>query len=133
MSDQVTGGRAPRFKTPTLSRAWAVLLASAVFEAVWAIALYESQGLTKFLPAVIFVVATVLSMIGLAYGMLVIPVSVAYAVWTGVGAALTVIASFAMGTEPVNLLKVLFLIGIIGSVIGLRFAPESGRGEQPSR
>lgn len=110
---------------PSLSRAWTVLIASAVFEMVWAIALFESQGLTRLWPAVIFFIASALSMVGLAYGMLVIPVSVAYAVWTGIGAALTVIVAILMGTETVNLLKVLFLLGIIGSVVGLRFAPST--------
>lgn len=109
--------------TPSLSRAWTVLIVSAVFEMVWAIALFESQGFTRWVPAGIFLIASVLSMLGLAYGMLVIPVSVAYAVWTGTGAALTVIVAIAMGTETVSTLKVVFLLGIIGSVVGLRFAP----------
>ena len=101
---------------------WPVLLGSAVLEAVWAIALAESQGFTVLGPSIIFFVVSPLSMIGLAYAMRGVPVSVAYAVWTGSGAALTVAAAMVMGNEPVSVLKLLFLAGIIGCVIGLKFA-----------
>lgn len=103
---------------------WPVLLASAVLEAVWAIALAESQGFTVLAPAIVFFVTSPLSMIGLAYAMRGIPVSVAYAVWTGTGAALTVAAAMIMGSEPVSALKLVFLAGIIGCVIGLKFAKD---------
>lgn len=101
---------------------WPVLLASAVLEAVWAIALAESQGFTVLGPSIVFFMTSPLSMVGLAYAMRGIPVSVAYAVWTGTGAALTVAAAMVMGSEPVSVLKLVFLAGIIGCVIGLKFA-----------
>ncbi|WP_329792750.1 SMR family transporter [Lentzea sp. DG1S-22] len=93
---------------------WAVLLASAVLEAVWATAL--SQG-----AYVLFVVAATLSMVGLSVGMKRIPVGTAYAVWVGVGAALTVTWAMITGEEPVSAWKIVFLAGIIGCVIGLKF------------
>lgn len=103
---------------------WIVLFASAVLEAVWAIALSESQGFRVFAPTLTFAIACTLSMIGLAYAMRGLPVSVAYAIWTGTGAALTVGVSMLMGAEPVSALKLLFLAGIIGCVIGLKFAKD---------
>lgn len=102
---------------------WIVLLASAALEAVWAIALDASQGFSSFGPTVVFFVACPLSMIGLGYAMRGIPVSIAYAIWTGLGAALTVTTAMALGTEQVSALKLLFLAGIVGCVIGLKFAP----------
>ena len=103
---------------------WPVLIASSVVEAVWAIALGESRGITVLTPTIVFIIGCLLSMVGLAYAMRGIPVSVAYAVWTGTGAALTVTASMVMGTEPVSALKLVFLAGIIGCVIGLKFAKD---------
>lgn len=103
---------------------WLALFASSGLEAVWAIALAESRGFTVLLPAVVFLIASPLSMVGLGYAMRGIPISVAYAIWTGLGAALTVTASFVMGTEEPTLLKVLFLAGIVGCVIGLKFAKD---------
>ncbi|MGW6461604.1 DMT family transporter [Streptomyces sp. NPDC055078] len=100
---------------------WAILLISAVFEAVWATALGLSDGLSKPVPAVVFFVGLALSMAGLAYAMTRIPISVAYSVWIGIGAALTVVFAMATGEEPASLLKGVFLAGIILSVIGLKF------------
>lgn len=100
---------------------WMVLLVSAALEAVWALALHESHGFTVLVPSLVFAVAAPLSMLGLGYAMRGLAISIAYAVWTGLGAALTVIASIAMGTEQASALKLLFLAGIIGCVIGLKF------------
>jgi quaternary ammonium compound-resistance protein SugE len=61
-------------------------------------------------------------MAGLAFAMRDLPVGTSYAVWVGIGAVLTVIYAMATGDESVTPLKVLFLVGIIGSVIGLKLA-----------
>ena len=100
--------------------AWPMLLASAVLEAVWANALSASEGFTRPVPVVVFLVATVASVIGLAFAMRHIPTGTAYAVWTSVGTVLTVAYSVAIGAEGITWLKALFLAGIIGCVIGLK-------------
>ena len=46
--------------------AWPILVVSGVLEAVWAIALNKSEGFSRIVPSGVFVVALVLSMIGLA-------------------------------------------------------------------
>ncbi|GEA88500.1 DMT family transporter [Cellulomonas cellasea] len=99
---------------------WLVLVLSGVLEAVWATALGRSEGLTRWLPTVLFAVALVLSMGGLAYAMRELPTGTAYAVWVGVGAALTVAWAMATGAEPVSLVRVLLLLGIVGCVVGLK-------------
>lgn len=101
---------------------WIILLGSAVFEAVWAVALSESQGFTKLIPSIVFVVASIISMIGLGMAMKTITVGTAYAVWTGTGASLTVIYAVITGAESLSLLKGLFLAGIVACVIGLKLA-----------
>lgn len=96
-----------------------ILLASAVLEAVWANALAASAGFTRLGPTVVFLVATTASTVGLAIAMREIPTGTAYAVWTSVGALLTVAYSVATGAEPISLVKVL-LLGIVGCVVGLK-------------
>ena len=102
---------------------WLVLLASAVLEAVWATALGLSDGFTKPLPTQIFAVAAVLSMLGLGMAIRRIPLGTAYAVWVGIGAALTVGWAMATGVEPFSVLKVLFIAGIVGCAAGLKRLP----------
>ena len=99
--------------------AWLVLLASAVLEAVWATALGESAGFSEPIPTIVFVVAAVLSFIGLERAVQVIPLATGYAVWTGVGGALTVIWALVTGAQPWNPLMLLFLAGILVAVAGL--------------
>lgn len=102
---------------------WAALLISAALEAVWATALGQSQGFTVPLATVVFALALLLSMLGLGYAARRIPMSTAYAVWTGIGAALTVTWAIAVGDEPPTVLRVLFLAGIVACVIGLKLVP----------
>ena len=106
---------------------WIVLFASAVLEAVWATALGASTGLTEPVPSIIFVAGLVLSMLSLGYSVRHIPISTAYAVWTGTGAALTVAWAMITGAEAVTLLRVLFLLGIVGAVVGLKLVKSAPR------
>lgn len=99
---------------------WLVLVVSGVLEAVWATALGRSEGFTRLGPTVVFAVALVLSMSGLAYAMRELPTGTAYAVWVGIGASLTVGYAMATGAEPVSVLRVLLLAGIVVCVVGLR-------------
>lgn len=102
--------------------AWVLLVLSGVFEAVWATALGRSEGFTRLVPSVVFLVALGLSMSGLAYAMRTLPTGTSYAVWVGIGAALTVAYGMATGAEPTSTIKILLLIGIIGCVVGLKLA-----------
>ncbi len=99
---------------------WIVLVISGVLEAVWATAMGKSEGFSRLSPSVVFAVALVASMAGLAYAMRDLPVGTAYAVWVGIGAVLTVVYAMATGDEPTSLLKVVFLTVIIGGVVGLK-------------
>lgn len=99
---------------------WLVLVLSGVLEAVWATALDKAQGFTRPVPSLVFLVAIVASMAGLAYAMRTIPIGTAYAVWVGIGAVLTVAYAMVTGEESVSATKILFLAMIIGGVIGLK-------------
>ncbi|WP_104108318.1 MULTISPECIES: SMR family transporter [Nocardioides] len=102
--------------------AWIVLIISGVFEAVWAVALGKSEGFTRLVPSVVFALAIVVSMGGLAYAMRTLPIGTAYAVWVGVGAFLTVTYAMVTGSEAVSVAKVLLLLGLVGCVVGLKLA-----------
>ena len=99
---------------------WVLLIGSGVLEAVWATALGASDGLRRRRPAAVFLVATVLSVWGLAVAMQTIPTGTAYAVWTATGASLTVVWAMLRGTEPASLVRVLLLLGIVSCVVGLK-------------
>jgi quaternary ammonium compound-resistance protein SugE len=100
--------------------AWVILVLSGVLEAVWATALGKSDGFTRLWPTVVFFVALTASMAGLAIAMRELPVGTAYAVWVGIGATLTAGYAMAFDGEPVSVLRILLLLGIVGCVIGLK-------------
>ena len=102
--------------------AWFVLVLSGALEAVWATALGKSDGFSKPLPTIVFGIALVASMGGLAYAMRSLPVGTAYAVWVGIGASLTVAWAMLTGTEPASPLRIVFILGIVGCVVGLKLA-----------
>ncbi|WP_104092326.1 multidrug efflux SMR transporter [Arthrobacter sp. GMC3] len=102
--------------------AWIILIVSGMLEAVWATALGKSEGFSKFGPTVVFGVAIIASMAGLAWAMRTLPIGTAYAVWVGIGATLTVAYAMITGTEAVSLVKVLLLLGLIGCIVGLKLA-----------
>ena len=99
---------------------WIVLIFAGICESVWAIALGKSQGFTKIVPNIVFIVGLILSMMGLAFAMRNILTSTAYAVWVGIGAALTVLYAMATGSEPISLARILLIIGLVACVVGLK-------------
>jgi quaternary ammonium compound-resistance protein SugE len=100
---------------------WIALVVSGVLETVWAAALSQSRSFTRLIPSVVFGVALVLSMIGLAYALRSIPVGTGYAVWVGIGAVGTAAYGMAVLGEPATVARLLCLVAIVGGVVGLKF------------
>ena len=99
---------------------WIVLIASGLLEAVWAIALGASKGFRRWKPVVVFLVALVVSMAGLAYAMVTIPVGTAYAVWVAIGVVATVAVSAIRREERITIVRGLLLVLLIAAVVGLK-------------
>ena len=99
---------------------WIILIVSGILEAVWATALGKSEGFTKLGPSIVFGVALLASMGGLAWAMRDISTGTAYAVWVGIGAALTVTWAMATGDEPFSIVRMLLILGLVGCVVGLK-------------
>lgn len=100
--------------------AWIVLVVSGLLETVWAAALSRSNGLTRLVPTIVFIVAMVLSMVGLAYAMRSIPVGTAYPVWVGIGAVGTALYGIVALGESASIGRLVCLVAVITGVIGLR-------------
>ncbi len=100
--------------------AWLILVASGVLEAVWATAMDRSEGFSRLIPSLIFAVALLFSMAGLAFAMRSLPTGTSYAVWVGVGAVLTVGYAMLTGEETASPVKVLLIAGVVGCIAGLK-------------
>lgn len=100
--------------------AWIILIIAGLFETVWAVALKYSDGFTRLWPSVITVIAMIISLYLLALSLKTLPLGTAYTIWTGVGALGAVIYGIFVFGESKELLKLLFVMMILGGIIGLR-------------
>jgi quaternary ammonium compound-resistance protein SugE len=100
--------------------AWVYLVVAGVFEIGWATGLKHTQGFTKFWPSVLTAIAIVVSMSFLALAVRTIPIGTGYAIWTGIGVAGTAAISILHFAEPVTAWQLLFLLMVVGGIIGLK-------------
>ena len=101
---------------------WAYLVLAGLFEIGFASTLKLTEGFTKLWPTVIFAVCILLSFVFLEKSLKDVPIGTAYAVWTGIGAAGTAIVGILVYKEPATALRLFFIVTLIGSIIGLKFA-----------
>jgi quaternary ammonium compound-resistance protein SugE len=101
---------------------WFALLLAGLLEIGWALGLKYSDGLTRFWPSVAMLLAIALSFALLAVALRSIPFGTAYALWTGIGAAGTVIVGMTAFGEPADLFRVTCLALIIAGMVGLKLA-----------
>ena len=101
---------------------WYYLVASCVFEVIFALACSASHGFTRFWPTVLTIIGVVGGVYTLSVALIVIDVSVGYTIFTGVGAIGAVIFGMAIFGEKLNRTKAICLASIITSVIGLKIA-----------
>lgn len=98
---------------------WLFLVAAIMLEVAGTTAMKLSAGFSRPLPSVAMFVLYAGSLTMLTMALKVIDVSVAYAVWSGLGTALIVAIGIAWFHEAVNVPKVACIGLIIAGVVGL--------------
>lgn len=102
--------------------AWIYLIIAGFFEIGFALGLKYSEGFSRLWPTVGMAVAGGISFYLLSIAMRSLPVGTAYAVWTGIGAAGTVVLGILFLKESGDLIRLLSITLIIVGVVGLRFS-----------
>jgi len=102
--------------------AWLAILLAGLLEVVWALTLKSSDGLTRFWPTVGMLLAIASSFALLGYSLKSVPFGTAYALWTGIGAAGSMIAGMLMFGESADAFRIGCLTLIIAGMIGLKLA-----------
>jgi small multidrug resistance pump len=101
---------------------WLYLVLAIVLEVSGTTSMKLSQGFTQMLPSVLMFLFYGLSLGALTLALKSIDVSVAYAVWSGLGTALIATVGVLWLKEPLNTLKIVSLMLIIIGVIGLNLS-----------
>lgn len=102
--------------------AWLYLLLAGFFEVILAIGLKYCEGFTKFWPSMMTLLATVVSFYSLSQAVKFLPIGLAYAVWTGIGAVGVTIVGITFLEESLSLIKVFCILLITLGIVGLKFA-----------
>lgn len=105
---------------------WLYLALAIVLEVGGTTCMKLSEGFSKLTPSVLLFVLYVLSVVALVFALKRIDVSVAYAVWAGLGVVLIAAIGFLYFKEPVSALKLASIGLIVVGVVGLYF---SGMGD----
>ncbi len=104
----------------TSGHAWIMIIVAGVFEIIWALAMKQSEGFSRFWPSVLCV-GMMLASFGLLLSALRwLEVGTAYAVWTGIGAAGTALFGILLFKEPATASRLLFLSLILIGIVGLK-------------
>lgn len=99
--------------------AWLIVVLAGLLETGFALALKASDGLSRTVPAIVFVVCAAGSFGLLSYALRTLPVGSAYAVWTGIGATGTAVVGMILLGESVNPAKIGSIVLVVAGVVGL--------------
>jgi len=100
--------------------AWFYLFVAGIFEIFWAVGIKYCDGFKITLPLVLVIISMALSVIFLGLATRTIPMSIAYAVWTGIG----IIGVFTYGLfilkDPISVKNIIFVGMILIGIVGLK-------------
>ncbi len=105
--------------------AWVYLVLAGLFEIGYTSVMKLTEDFTRLWPTLFFVFCVVASFFMLMRAAREIPIGTAYAVWGGIGTAGTVIVGILVYDEPVTALRMIFLVMLLASIVGLRLATPS--------
>lgn len=97
---------------------WLWLLVAGGFEIGMTTALKLEQSDGRFLW--VFLVCAVVSFECLSRAIRTIPLGLAYAIWTGIGAVGTVLVGAIAFDDPLGPVRVLLLAGLVAAMVGLK-------------
>ncbi len=101
---------------------WIFLSVAILFEVAGITSLKLSRGFAEMWPSVGVFVFYVCSAAAVVLALRRLELSVAYAIWSGVGTALTAMIGFAYFREPLTLIKLASLALVVLGVVGLSLA-----------
>lgn len=101
---------------------WFYLVLAIILEVSGTTSMKLSQGFTKTLPSIVMFIFYILSLISLTLALKKVDVSVAYAVWSGLGTALIAVIGIFYFKEPNTIIKILSIGLIIKGVVGLNLS-----------
>ena len=101
---------------------WFYLILAIIFEVAGTTAMKLSEGFSKIGPSIAMMVFYIASLFALTLALKRVEMSIAYAIWAGVGTSLITIIGIFYFKEPLTLLKTVSISLIILGVVGLHLS-----------
>lgn len=100
--------------------AWLYLLIAGIFEVSWAVGIKYCDGFKLGFPLLFVILSMVASVFFLWLALKSIPISLAYAVWTGIGILGVVTYDIIIFKQSLSLINLIFISLILIGIIGLK-------------
>jgi quaternary ammonium compound-resistance protein SugE len=104
---------------------WIFLFIAGLFEIAWAIGLKYTEGWSRLWPSLITAALMIASFYFLSIAVRSLPIGTAYAVWTGIGTVGAAVLGMLIFEEPMDILRILCILLIIGGIAGLKITSPS--------
>ena len=103
--------------------AWVALVTAGILDVGWAIAMKYAEGYTRLGWSLVSLVLLAAFVFLLGRALQVLEVGIAYTVWTGIGAAGTLIMGVVLFGEAMSVMKLAGIALVLAGIAALRFAP----------
>lgn len=103
--------------------AWVLLLVAGLLDVAWAVSMKYAEGYTKPGWSLVSVLLLGAFVYLLGRALEVLPVGTAYAVWTGIGAAGTVILGAVLFGETLGAMRLGGVVTVLTGIAMLKLAP----------
>ncbi|UYW00488.1 multidrug efflux SMR transporter [Flavobacterium agricola] len=101
--------------------AYLYLALAILFEVLGSSFIKASDGFTKWIPTLVVIVTYVIAFYFLSLCLKTIPLSIAYAIWSGVGIVLTVLISVYIFKQKIDLPAIIGIVFILIGVIIINY------------
>jgi small multidrug resistance pump len=101
---------------------WTYLILAIISEVAGTTCMKLSGGFTRLLPSLLMWPLYGVCFFFLALALKKIDVSVAYAIWSGVGTAMIAVIGVLYFREPITFLKIVGAVAIVGGIVALNLS-----------
>ncbi|WJQ15647.1 multidrug efflux SMR transporter [Geobacillus stearothermophilus] len=110
-----------------------IALGMAIFSEIFGTTMLKlSEGFTNLFPSIGVIVGFGLSFYCLSLCLKTVPLSLAYAIWSGIGTALTALIGVLLWRDPFSIITLVGLVLIIGGVVLLNTSKSPENVRKPS-
>ena len=99
---------------------WVYLLVAGLFEIGWILSLKCTEGFTRWVPMISYAFTGFGAAFFLSLALKYMPMGMTYAIWVGIGITGSYLLSVFLLGEPFKAIRILFILMIIGGIIGLK-------------